>query len=103
MGFKGMFLSPYTLYFKSIMEIQRFFIWDKLLHFPFILWDNNIFKLIGEKLNGYIEHGEIKVGIISSGKNCVVVDLKKGPSKSIQLSVEGWSHIQVLDYEDFCL
>ena len=87
MGSKSLFLAPFTLDFKSTMEILKVPIWIKLLHFPLVLWDTNIFNVIGDKLCHYTKHAKIKVGIISCARICVVVDLKKGPSKAIELNV----------------
>ena len=68
------------------MEILKAPIWIKLLHFPLVLWDTNIFNVVGDKLCHYTKHAKIKVGIISSAKIHVVVDLKKEPSEAIQLN-----------------
>ena len=68
MGSKGLFLAPWTLDFNPTREISKVLVWVRLPHFPFVLWDNEILKLIGDKLGRYIEHAEIKEGILSCAR-----------------------------------
>ena len=37
--------------------------------------------------------------MFSCARICVEVDLEKGLSKSIILSIDGWNHLQTVDYE----
>ena len=37
--------------------------------------------------------------MFSCARICVEVDLEKGLPKAINLSVDGWSHLQTVDYE----
>ena len=37
--------------------------------------------------------------MFSYAKICVEVDLEKGMSEAINLNMEGWSHLQAVDYE----
>ena len=91
---KGMFLVPSTLDFKTRMEILEVPIWVKVPHFPFVLLDTIILKLIKDNLGCYIEDVEIKTRIIQ-----VVVDLRQVLLNAIQLDVVYQIHLQILDYE----
>ena len=89
MGSKGLFVTPLIMDFNPTMEISKGPVWVRLSHFSFALWDNNILKLIRDKLNRYIEHIEIKASIISCARICVAIDLKKCLWEAIQLNVVG--------------
>jgi hypothetical protein len=47
----------------------------------------------------YITHTEPKGNIFTCARICVEMDFEKGLSEAIQLNLEGWSHLQALDYE----
>ena len=42
---------------------------------------------------------ELKAPMFSCARICVEVDLEKGLPKSINLSIDGWNHLQTVDYE----
>ena len=99
MGSKGLVFAPWTLEFDPKMEILVAPIWVRMLHFPFVLWDETNLKLIRDNLRHFIEHNEMKLGHISFARICVNIDMKKGLLKAIQLNMGGWSHQQALYYE----
>ena len=37
--------------------------------------------------------------MFSSAHICVEVDLEKGFSKAINITIEGWNHLHIVDYE----
>lgn len=91
--------TPWTLDFDPETEITKALIWVRLTHLPFFIWEESIFKFIGDKLGRYIDHVEPKGGIFTCARICIEIDLKKGLPKAIQVNVAGWSYFQALDYE----
>ena len=47
----------------------------------------------------YVDKSEPKAPMFSCAQICVEVDLEKGLPKSIILSIDGWNHLQTVDYE----
>jgi hypothetical protein len=99
MGSKGLFLSPWTLDFNPNMEISYAPVWIRLSHLPLIFWGEDNFKAIGNKLGRFITHSEPKGNIYTCARICVDMDFSKGLPEAIQLNLDGWSHLQALDYE----
>ena len=56
-------------------------------------------KAIGNSLGKYIDKAELKPPMLSCTRICVEVDLEKGLPKAINLNMEGWKHLQTVDYE----
>ena len=47
----------------------------------------------------YVDKYEPKPPMFSCARICIEVDLEKGLPKSIILSIDGWNHLQTVDYE----
>jgi hypothetical protein len=99
MGSRGLFISHWTLDFNPEMEISSPTVWIRLPHLPLIFWGVESFKAIGDKVGHYITHSEPKNNIFTCARICVEMDFEKGLPEMIQINLEGWSHLQALDYE----
>jgi hypothetical protein len=99
LGSRGMFLSHWTLDFNPDMEISSAPVWIRLPCLPLIFWGEVTFKAIGNKLGRFITHFEPKGNIYTCARICVDMEFSKGFPEAIQLNVDGWSHLQALDYE----
>jgi hypothetical protein len=99
MGSRGLFLSHWTLTFNPDMEISTTPVWIRLPCLPLLFWGEDCFKSIGNKLGRYITHPAPKGNIFTCARICVDMDFAKGLPEAIQLNLEGWSHLQALDYE----
>jgi hypothetical protein len=67
--------------------------------FPSFSREMSLLKSIGDKVGCYITHSEPKNNIFTCARICVEMDFEKGLPEMIQLNLEGWSHLQALDYE----
>jgi hypothetical protein len=47
----------------------------------------------------YIDRAEPKEGLQACARICVEVDLEKGFSEAINITLENWSYLQKVDYE----
>jgi hypothetical protein len=56
-------------------------------------------KNIGNTLGRFIDRVEPRDGLQSCARLCVEVDLEKGFPEAIQLTLDNWSYIQTVDYE----
>ena len=56
-------------------------------------------QAIGNSLGNYIDKAEPKVSLFSCARICVEVDLEKGLPKAVSLFMDGWEHMQKVDYE----
>jgi hypothetical protein len=74
-------------------------VWVRLPHLMLILWDECSLREIGNKLGHFIDRVEPKGNLYSCVRICVEVDLDKRLLEALQINLHGWSHHQVLDYE----
>lgn len=56
-------------------------------------------KTIDDTLGTYINKVEPKDGMFSRARICVEEDLEKGFPEVVQLTLDNWTHIQPVDYE----
>jgi hypothetical protein len=54
---------------------------------------------IGNTLGKYIDRVEPREGLQACARLCVEVDMEKGFLEAIQLTLDNWSYIQKVDYE----
>ena len=99
MGSRGIYLSSCCLDFNLKEDIIATLLWVKLSHFPIIFWDESSLKYIGKKLGIFINKVEPKGNILSCSWKRVEFNLEKGLPKALQINLDGWSHLQTLDYE----
>ena len=100
MGPRGMYLNKWDLSFDPEKDIpSEVSVWVKLLHLPMHCWNDEDLKAIGKSLGKYIDKSEPKPPMFSCTRICVEVDLEKGLPKAINLNMEGWKHLQTVDYE----
>jgi len=69
-------------------------IWVRLNHLPFHCWGDDTLRSIGNSLGKHIEKAEPKDGLQAYARICVEVDLEKGLSPVVNLTLENWSYIQ---------
>ena len=100
MGPRGMYLNKWDLSFNPEKDIPKAVpVWVKLPHLPLHCWNDEDFRTIGNTLGKYVDKSEPKAPMFSCARICVEVDLEKGLPESIMLSLDGWSHLQTVDYE----
>ena len=100
MGPRGMYLNKWDLSFNPEKDIPKAVpVWVKLPHLPLHCWNDEDFRTIGNTLGKYVDKSEPKAPMFSCARICVEVDLEKGLPESINLSIDGWTHLQTVDYE----
>jgi hypothetical protein len=62
-------------------------------------WNDEVLNFFGNTLGTYIDKEEPKDGMMACMQICVEVDLEKGLPEAMQLVLDDWNHIQVVDYE----
>jgi hypothetical protein len=75
MGFRGMYLSPWTLDFNQEQEIIAALVWVRLPHLQLSFWDNNTLRAIRNKLDWFIDRVEPKGNSYSYARICMEVAL----------------------------
>ena len=100
MGLRGMHLNKWDLSFDPEKEIPKaVLVWAKLPRIPLHYWNDEDFCSIGNTLGKYINKLEPKAPMFSCARICVEVYLEKGLPNAINLSIDGWNHLQTVDYE----
>ena len=100
MGPRDMYLNKWDLSFNPEKYIPKEVpVWVKLPHLPLHCWNDEDFRTIGNTLGKYVDKSEPKAPMFSYARICVEVDLEKGLPKAIMLSIDGWNHLQTVDYE----
>ena len=74
-------------------------VWVRLPHLPLHCWNDETLQAIGNSLGNYIDKAEPKCHFLSYTRICVEVDLEKGLPQAINLYLDGWEHMQNVDYE----
>jgi hypothetical protein len=96
MGPRGMYLDRWTFDFDPEVEIKNVVpIWVKLPHLPLHCRGDYVFRCIGK----FINKVEPKPPMFAYVHICVEVDLEKWILEAIKLVLDGWTHIQKLDYK----
>jgi len=70
-----------------------------LPHLHIFFWDEDSFKSIGDKLGHYIDRANPKGNIFCYARICVEIGFENGLLEAIQNNLEGWRHLQTLDYK----
>jgi hypothetical protein len=100
MGTRGMYLNKWTPDFSPENDIPSVVpVWVRLPFLPLHCWNDETIKNIGNALGRFIDRAEPRDGLQSCARLCVEVDLEKGLPEAIQLILDGWSYIQMVDYE----
>ena len=100
MGPMGMYLTQWNASFDPEKDIPKvILVWVKLSHLPLHYLGDDDPKAIQNTLGKFIDRAEPKPPIFSCAKICVEVDLAKGFSEEINLTMEGCNHLQKVDYE----
>ena len=95
-----MYLNKWDLSFNPEKDIPKAVpVWVKLPHLPLHYLNDEDFKAIGNTPDKYVDKSELKTPMLSCTRICVEVDLDKGLPESINLSIDGWYHLQTVDYE----
>ena len=99
MGSRGLFLAPWTLGLIPDAEITTAPVWVRLPNLPLHLWGKITLANINNKPGHYLDSADPKVNKLRCARICVEVNLEKGLSEALKLTLGDWSHIQELDYE----
>jgi hypothetical protein len=100
MGSQGMYLNKWTPYFSPENDIPSgVSVWVRLPFLPLHCWNDETLRNIGNSLGKYIDHAEPRDDLQACAKLCIEVDLEKGLLEAIQLTLDSWSYIQQVDYE----
>ena len=95
-----MYLNQWTLYFSPKNNIPYVIpVWVRLPFLPLHCWNDETIKNIGNALGRFIDQVEPRDILQSCAHLCVEVDLEKGIPEAIELTLDGWSYIQTIDYE----
>jgi hypothetical protein len=90
MGSRGMFMSPWTLAFNLEEEITTAPVWVRLTYLSLVFWDESSPRDIGNKLGRYM-YSYVRIS--------VEMDLEKGLPEALQIKMDEWSHLHILDYD----
>jgi hypothetical protein len=74
-------------------------VWVRLPHLPLHCWNDDVLRSIGNTLGTYIDKVEPRDGMLACACICVEFDLEKGFPEVIQLTLDDWKHIQLVDYK----
>ena len=100
MGPRGMYLNKWDLSFDVEKDIpSKVPVWVKLPHLLLHCWNDEVLKTIEKSLGKYIDKSYSNPPMFSCTRICVEADLEKGLLKAINLNMEGWKHLQTIDYE----
>jgi hypothetical protein len=100
MGARGMYLNKWTPDFSPENDIPSAVpVWVHLPFLPLHCWNDETIKNIGNTLGKYIDRVEPRDGLQACARLCVEVDLEKGLHEVIQLTLDNWSYLQQVDYE----
>ena len=99
-GPRGLYLDKWTPDFDPEVDIPTIVpFWVKIPHLPLHCCGDDGLRSIGNSLGKYIDKAEPKPPMFAYVRICVEVDLEKGLLEAIKLTLDGWSHIQKVDYE----
>jgi hypothetical protein len=100
MGTRGMYFNRWTLDFNPENDIpSAVLVWVCLRYLPLHYWNDETVRVIGNTLGKYIDRTEPKEGIQACARICVEVDLEKGLPQAVQLTLDEWTYLQQVDYE----
>ena len=100
MGPRGMYINKWDLYFDPRKDIPTsIIVWVKPPHLSLHYWNDEDLKAIGNSLGKYIEKYDPKPPMFFCAWIYVEVDMEKGLLEAINLTMDGWNHIQTVDYE----
>ena len=99
MGPQGLYLNKWTPDFDPAQDVPLAVpVQVCLPHLPLHCWSPKSLESIGNTLGRYIDRAD-KKDQFSCARICVQVDVEIGLPEAINLTVEDWSHVQELDYE----
>jgi hypothetical protein len=100
MGSRGMYLNSWTPDFSPENDIPNaVHVWVRLPFLPLHCWNDETILSIGNTLGKYIDRVEPKDGLQACAWICVEVDLEKGLPEAINLTLDKWTYLQQVDYE----
>jgi len=100
MGSRGMYLNKWTPDFIPKNGIPFVVpVWVYLPFLPLLCWNAKTLKDIGNTLGRFIDRSKPRDGIQSYAHLCVYVDMEKCFPEAIQLTLDHWSYIQIVNYE----
>jgi hypothetical protein len=100
MGTRGMYLNKWTPNFILENDIPSTMpVWVRLPFLPLHCWNDERIKNIGNALGRFINWDEPRDGLQTCARICIEVDLEKRFLEEIQLVLDGWTYIQMVDYE----
>ena len=71
----------------------------KLSYIPLHYSSNEALVAIENLLGNYINKSKLKSLMFVCACSCIEVDLEKGLLEAVKLTMDGWTHLQKLDYE----
>jgi len=99
-GCKRNVLNKWTPYFSPKNDIPlAVHVWVRLSFLPLHCWNDETLRNIGNSLGKYIDRVEPREGLQACARICVEVDLEKGLSEAIQLTLDNLSYVQQVEYE----
>jgi hypothetical protein len=74
-------------------------VWVFLPYLPLHCWNDETIHNVGNTLGKYIDRAEPKDGMQACAFICMEVDLEKGLSEVVRLTLDNWSYLQPIDCE----
>ena len=100
MGLQGLHLNRWSLSFDRENDVPSAVpVWVRLPHLSLHCWNDEMLQAIGNSLGNYIDKAEPKGSLFSYVRICVEVYLEKGLPEAVNLLMDGWEHMQKLDYK----
>ena len=101
MGSQGLYLNKWTADFDPAVDVPKVVpVWVRLPNLPVHCWNWDSLKHIGNTLGKFIDRANNK-DQYDCARICVEVYLEVGLPEAIKIKVGNWSHVQILDYEQF--
>ena len=101
---RGLYLNRWSLYFDLEKDVpSTVLVQVRLPHLPLHSWNDEALQAIGNTLGKYIDKEDPKGRLFSCTRIGVEVDLEKGLPEALNLFMDGWEHLQKVDYEQLPL
>jgi hypothetical protein len=100
MGTMGMYLNKWMSDFSPENDIPSAVpVWVCLPFLPLHCWNDETLRSIGNTLGRFIDHVEPREGLLRACAWICGGRSRKGFLEAIQLTLDNWSYIQKVDYE----
>ena len=100
MGPHGLYLNRWSLSSDLEKDVPSMvLVWVHLPHLPLHCWNDETLQAIGNSCGNDIDKAKPMGRLFSCAMICVEVDLENGLPEAVNLHMDGWEHMQNVDYE----